>query len=180
MEVTRMRKLVVIAAVVSAVLVQAAVAANTAQGPSAFCKANPSLIGSGKLYKNFGACVSKQKAQQDANTKNAAKLCKAEMADAGFAAAHGGKTFDEVYGSSGKQGNGKGGGNGNGNGNAYGKCVSLKASGKTAEQQTALVKASKKCRAEPLKSQIGPGKTYKNLGACVSAQSKTTTPTTSS
>jgi hypothetical protein len=169
-----MRKMIVLAALVCAVLVPAAVAADAAQGPSAFCKANPGLIGAGKLYKNFGACVSKQSALQAQNTTNAAKLCKAEMADPNFASGHGGKTFDQFYGTSGSQGNG----NGNGKGNALGKCVSLKASAKTQQQQTALVKASKKCKAEPLKSQIGQGKIYKNFGACVTAQSNTTTPTT--
>jgi hypothetical protein len=171
-----MRKMIILMVLVCAVLVPAAVAADTAQSPSAFCKANPGLIGAGKLYKNFGACVSKQKALLDLNTDNAAKACKAELADAGFASAHGGKTFAEFYGTSGSQGNGNN--KSNGNGNAYGKCVSQKASAKTAAQQTALVKAAKKCRTEPLKSQIGAGKTYKNFGACVSAQSKLTSTTT--
>lgn len=171
-----MRRMVILAALICAVLVPVAGAADTTQSPSAFCKANPGLIGAGKLYKNFGACVSKQNALQDLNTANAAKACKAEQADASFASGHDGKTFAEFYGTSGSQGNGKS--NGKGNGNAYGKCVSQKASGKTAAQQTALVKAAKKCRQEPLESQIGAGKTYKNFGACVSAQSKLATTTT--
>ncbi len=58
--------------------------------------------------------------------------------------------------------------------NAYGRCVSQKASGKTAQQQNAQINAAIKCRTAPLKDQIGvgTGKTYRNFGACVSAQTK--------
>ena len=146
-----------------AMLVPAALAAPPAQGPNAYCKANAGLIGAGKLYKNFGACVSKQQTHQDANAANAAKACKAELADANFAAGHDGKTFAQHYATT---------TNAKGKGNAFGKCVSQKASAKTAAQQTVEVKAAKTCRTDAMKAQTGEGKLYRNFGACVSAQSK--------
>lgn len=64
----------------------------------------------------FGKCVSSMSTdaveeQQDA-TMNAAKKCKAERADSGFAAAHGGKSFADWYGTNANKAN------------AFGKCVS--------------------------------------------------------
>ena len=64
----------------------------------------------------FGKCVSSKTsaavdAQQDA-TLNAAKKCKAERADANFAASHGGKSFADHYGTNANKRN------------AFGKCVS--------------------------------------------------------
>ena len=166
-------KKILFALVISAALVPAAFAAAPAQTPSAFCKTTASalLIGTGKTYKNFGACVSKQQAQQESNTTNANTTCKAEMAltpDA-FKALHVStppKTFAEFYGTSG--GNGKD----NGKGNAFGKCVSQHASAKTGEQQAAQVAAGKKCATAELKAQIGANLKYRNRGACVSALSK--------
>jgi len=52
------------------------------------------------------------------------KLCKAERADANFAAGHGGKTFAEHYGTNANKKN------------AFGKCVSAKAKAKPKPQQT--------------------------------------------
>jgi len=156
-----MRKLV-FALFLFAVLVPAALAAPPAQSPTAYCNANASLIGAGKLYKNLGACISKQQTQQGVNAVNAAKACKAELADANFAAEHGGKSFAQYYATT----------SANAKGNAFGKCVSQKASAKTAAQQTVEVKAAKTCRTDAMKAQTGEGKLYRNFGACVSAQSK--------
>ena len=167
-----MKKAIVVVLALAAVLVPAALATAPAQDPADYCKAHPELIGQGKLYKNMGQCVAKQTAQSDQNTVNAAKTCKAQKSDANFAANHGGKTFAQFYGTNGDKGNGKGAANGKGN--AFGKCVSGMASGKTAQQQTAQVNAAKKCRTAPLKDQIGTApKTYRNFGACVAAQTKT-------
>lgn len=159
-------KKILFALVISAALVPAALAAPPAQAPSAFCKANAAtLVGAGKTYRNAGACVAKQQAQQEANTTSAAAACKAEQADGNFAASHATKTFAQFYGVNAKNGS-------NGNGNAYGKCVSLKASAKSAAQQAAQASAGKKCATAELKAQIGAGKTYANRGACVAKLSK--------
>ena len=82
------------------------------------------FYGTGKHGKNaYGKCVStkarehKEAAdeadQQEVTAfKNAAHQCKAEQGDPGFAAAHGGKSFDEFYGTN------------HNKRNAFGKCVS--------------------------------------------------------
>jgi hypothetical protein len=167
-----MRTFVIVAIVAAAVAVPAALADASPQAPGAYCQAHPELIGSGKTYATMEACVKAQKGQQDQNANNAAKECKAERADANFAGSHGGKTFEQFYGTNGDNGKGAG----KGNGNAFGKCVSSKANGTTVAQQTTQTNAAKKCRTPEMKALIGigQGKTYKNFGACVSAQNKTT------
>jgi hypothetical protein len=166
-----MRKTLMVAMLVAVVAVPAALADAAPQAPGAYCKAHPELIGAGKTYVTFSACVRKQTGQSDHNTVNAAKACLAEKDDANFAGSHGGKTFDQFYATNGANGKGK---SDSGNGNAFGKCVSGKASSETAAQQTAQVNAAKKCRTAPLKDQIGAGtrKLYRNFGACVAAQTK--------
>ena len=149
-----MKRTLFVVLAIAAVMVPAALAA-PAQGPAAFCKANPALIGSGKTYKNAGACVAAQAAKAAANTTNAAKTCDAERTA-------GADAFAAKYGTNGSKKN------------AFGKCVSTIANAKTGEQQSALVNAAKKCRTAPLKDQIGAApKTYRNFGACVKAQTKT-------
>ena len=167
-----MRKILMVAMLAAVVAVPAALADAHAQAPGAYCVAHPDQIGTGKLYPTMRACVRAQKAQSDQNVVNAAKACLVEKGDANFAGSHGGKTFDQFYGTNGDNGNDKG--DAKGNGNAFGKCVSSKANGKTAEQQTAQTNAAKKCRTPELKALIGieAGKQYKNFGACVSAQAK--------
>lgn len=148
-------------------LVPAAAFAAAPQDASTFCKTNASTLigtGTGTLYKTMGACVRAQNAQQAQNTANASAACKAEMADTAFAGGHDGKTFAQFYGT-GKNAT-------NGNGNALGKCVSAKASAKNAAQQSATAKAAKACKTDAtLKAKIADH-TYKNYGACVSAQVK--------
>jgi hypothetical protein len=68
---------------------------------------------------SFGKCVSSKvqatEAEQEENLQNAAQQCRAERGDAGFAAAHGGKSFTDFYGTN------------HNHKNAFGKCVSQKA-----------------------------------------------------
>ena len=113
------------------------------------------MIGAGKLYKNFGACVTAQGDKQEVNTTNAAKTCKAERASIGVDA------FAAKYGTNKNKMN------------AFGKCVSKLAAAKTGEQQSAEVNAANKCRTAENAANIGVGKTWRNFGACVKAQSKT-------
>jgi len=143
-------------AVALAVLVPAAaLAAAPAQSPADWCKENPASIGDGKTYKNFGACVSAHSDQQDANAVNAAKTCKAERASIGV------DEFATKYGTNKNKRN------------AFGKCVSKIASAKTGQQEAAEAKADNACKTDAnLMAQIGEGKTYRNFGACVSAQAK--------
>jgi hypothetical protein len=98
-------------------------------------------------YHSMSRCVrenaAEEAAEEAAAHKNAAKECKAEAADPGFADEHEGKTFAEFYGTN---RNGK---------NAYGKCVSAKAKEKKAEmdaedteQAEDFKNAAKACAAE--------------------------------
>ena len=150
-----MKKAILFAVVAAAMMASAAFAAAPAQKPTGFCKANPDSIGTGagKLYPNFGACVKAQADKQEANTTNAAKTCKAERA-------LGADAFKAKYGTNKNKAN------------AFGKCVSKIASAKTAQQQTAEVSAAKKCRTAENAAKIGVGKTWRNFGACVKAQTK--------
>ncbi|HSP74379.1 MAG TPA: hypothetical protein VLN26_18565 [Gaiellaceae bacterium] len=97
--------------------------------------------------------------QQNAAAANA--LCQAEQADASFASTHGGKTFDQLYGS-GKQGK-----------NAFGNCVSSKTQSSTAAERQATPNPSQTCTALQ-KSMTAPTftATYKTFGTCVSQQAK--------
>ena len=158
-----MKKAILIAMALAAVIVPAALATTQTQASSTYCKAHATaLIGTGMRYKSLGACVANQTAQADKNKVNAAKECTAEMADsnaAAFATSHGGKTFAQFYTVKGK-------------GNAFGKCVSLKANAKTAAQHTAQLNAVKTCRTDAMKAQTGAKLLYRTFGACVAAQTK--------
>jgi hypothetical protein len=84
----------------------------------------------------MGKCVSAWARAAHQNRHEAELACKAEQADAGFAASHGGKTFDQFYGV-GKKG-----------ANALNRCVSAKAQAANAAERQATVKAAKLCKAE--------------------------------
>jgi hypothetical protein len=168
-------KTFIVTAVVAAILPVAALAdtvtaADKANGARA-CTALKTSLGASfvSTYATFGKCVS-QWTRTEHQIRNAAEAsCKAEQADAGFAAAHGGKTFAQFYGT-GKNG-----------ANALGRCVKGKATAASAKQQKATVSAAKSCRAEraldaaAFKAKYGTGDTKANaFGKCVSklAQAK--------
>ena len=71
----------------------------------------------------FGKCVSRWTQAEHKNRLAAETACKAEQADAGFAAAHGGKTFDQFYGT-GKKG-----------ANALNRCIQDKTAATRAAQK---------------------------------------------
>ena len=127
------------------------------------------LYGTNKNKSNaFGKCVSKRTKTEQAATSNASKSCKAEQADPNFAAAHGGKTFDQFYATN-KKGT-----------NAFGKCVSGKAKAASDAQTKTTVNAAKECKAErkslgttAFNNKYGTNKNKKNaFGKCVSAKAK--------
>lgn len=84
----------------------------------------------------FGKCVSAAVKSAQANTAAAISSCKQEQSDSGFAAAHFGKTFSQVYGSH-KNGS-----------DAFGKCVSAKAAAANQARQAAIIAAAKSCKKE--------------------------------
>jgi hypothetical protein len=137
-------------------------------------------------YHSFSRCVrqnaAEEHAEKQAALRNAAKECKAERADPNFGATHGGKSFQEFYGTN---KNGK---------NAYGKCVSTKArehkeAADEADKQEvqAFKNAAKQCAAERSDSGFpaahggqsfdefyGTNRNKRNaFGKCVSSHSQT-------
>ena len=116
------------------------------QSASSACKAERAAMGTATFKATYGTnrtrsnalgkCISKRTRSEKAHRANASKACKAEAADPTFAAAHGGKTFDQFYGT-GKKGK-----------NAHGKCVSAKSKAASDALTTARVNAAKTCKAE--------------------------------
>ena len=112
----------------------------------------------------MGKCVSKWTQLEHQNRVAAETACKAEQADAGFAAAHGGKTFAQFYGV-GKQG-----------ANALNRCIQSKQAAANAADKQDVVKAAKTCKAERksmgatlFKSTYGTNADKSNaFGKCVS------------
>lgn len=92
----------------------------------------------------MGKCVSKWAQAEHGNRHAATVACKAESADAGFAASHGGKTFAQYYGE-GKKG-----------ANALNRCVAAKRAAETAEDRQAVVNAARSCKAERKAMGAGP------------------------
>jgi hypothetical protein len=84
----------------------------------------------------FGKCVSAWTQAEHQNRHVATTACKAEQADAGFAATHAGKTFAQFYGV-GKNG-----------ANAHNRCIQSKRAAESAEDKQAVVNAARKCKAE--------------------------------
>jgi hypothetical protein len=121
---------------------------NQAQSPAQRCQEQRTSIGVSALNHLYGTnankanalgkCVAKLAAGEASGEQNAAQTCKAERADANFASSHGGKAFEQFYGT-GKNG-----------ANAFGKCVSSKAGAASEEQDHSTVNAAKSCRSEQL------------------------------
>jgi hypothetical protein len=176
-----MRKSILTFVAVVALLAPIAAFADTAPTPSQtanqICKGLQTKLGAqtfAQTYKTFGACVkaNQQHATQDVQSANA--TCKAEQAadqadSQGFAAAHGGKTFNQLYGSNTSKGKGAG-------ANAFGKCVSVHAQQSAQQDVQATVNAAKSCKAllkadaATYHQKYGTGKNA--FGKCVKAKAK--------
>ena len=109
----------------------------------------------------FGKCVSKWVHIEQQNRQAATAACAAEQADPNFAAAHGGKTFAQFYGS-GKKG-----------ANAMSQCVQSKRAADSAADKQKVVNAARACKAERAAMGAGPfqakyGNTANAFGKCVS------------
>ena len=173
----RLLPLIILAVAVTASAAFAADGGGQGQSPAQLCKSELATMGAANFKSLYspggsganamGKCVSKHARAAAANRTNAAKTCKAEQAlpEADFRAAHDGKSFGEFYG---KNENDR---------NAYGKCVSSKAKTATAQQETALLKAAKACKAERVADRTAfvakyGGKAANAFGKCVSSKSK--------
>ena len=151
---------------------------STDTNPAKTCKAQRTAIGAeafkamhnptGTHSSAFGKCVSKAARAEQENRIEAAKQCRAEQEDTNFAAAHGGKSFAQFYGT-----------NKNGH-NVLGKCVSAKSEASSATEQQATLNAAKACKAErnlnraAFEQKYGTNANRRNaFGKCVSSKSKT-------
>ncbi|HVM16396.1 MAG TPA: hypothetical protein VM290_02290 [Gaiellaceae bacterium] len=144
-------KLTALAALVAAAAVPAAALAETVTGTdrqnaARSCKALQTSLGATAFKETygtnanrsnaFGRCVSTMARAEAENRQSAQAACAAERADANFAAAHGGKTFAQHYGT-GKAG-----------ANAFGRCVSGKTAQASAEDRRDVQNAARRCAAE--------------------------------
>ena len=125
--------------------------------------------GSGPAASAFGKCVSShQKSAQD-QVANAAQSCKTQQADPSFAAGHGGKTFDQYYGSNNSKGKGA-------DSNALGKCVSQTVSQAVSAQAKADAGAAKTCKTARVSDAaafaLKWGKGKNAFGKCVASTAK--------
>lgn len=118
-----------------------------------------------KAYATFGACVSAYAPVETSVSTSAEATCTAQQADPNFAATHGGKTFDQYYGTGKTQSN------------AFGKCVSTVAKTNSKVEQEGRLNPARTCRAERaalgtslFNMTYGKNKNDKNaFGKCVSA-----------
>lgn len=106
----------------------------------------------------FGKCVSSTARSQTHNELSASAACATEQSDPNFAGNHGGKNFEQVYGTNADQSN------------AFGKCVSSTARAASTAQKDAIVHAALTCKAERKSAPAAFKAKYKRFSACVKAK----------
>jgi hypothetical protein len=106
----------------------------------------------------FGKCVSATAKAQVGNAVSASSSCKAQQSDPNFAAGHGGKTFEQYYGT-----------NADGS-NAFGMCVSSTAKAAGVAQGKAIVNAARACRSEQKADPAAFKTKYGTFGKCVATK----------
>jgi hypothetical protein len=157
---TILATLVVAAAVAPVAALAAAPSTDATRSAQADCtalKAKMGLTSFSQAYSSFGACVSAYASVEQANITSAQTACSAQQADANFAAAHNGQSFDQFYGN-GKKGN-----------NALNNCVSKLAQSSSKTEQQNRLNPSRTCTAT--RTQMTAAvftKTYTTFGKCVS------------
>jgi hypothetical protein len=176
-----MRKLIMLVGVLALAIPVAALAADPTPSPSSLAQKTCSQLktsmganfalayGTNADRSNaFGQCVKRNTAAATQQIDNAAKTCKAEQADASFAASHGGKTFVQFYAGT----NGKA----DATDRAYGKCVSEHANAGASAHAKSLTSASRTCKAllkasaSAFATKWGTGRNA--FGKCVAATAK--------
>ncbi|HET8894372.1 MAG TPA: hypothetical protein VFM96_09785 [Gaiellaceae bacterium] len=138
------------------------------QNPAQTCRSQRTSLGTATFDKTygknandknaFGKCVASVAKSDSANELNASTACKAEQSDANFATNHGGKTFDQFYGSNANLSN------------SFGECVSTKAQASSSSQSEATVSAAKACSAEQSAGAAAFTAKYGTFGKCVSSK----------
>lgn len=138
---------VLLAFAVSTVVATAAPGSDATKNANAACTALKAKIGATaftQAYATFGRCVSSMAPVEQQNLTSAHASCTAEQNDATFAASHGGKTFDQFYGT-GKNGR-----------NAFGNCVSAKAKASSKAEGQDRPNPARTCRAERTLMGVAP------------------------
>jgi len=165
-----MKRLIFTFLLVAAVAPVAAFAANspdaTANAKASCTKLRATMGATAftQAYPTFGACVSHYAPVEQQAIASAEATCTAQQADPNFASTHGGKTFDQYYGT-GKNGS-----------NASGKCVSTVAKANSLAEQQGRLNPAQSCRAQRtlmtasvFSSTYGANANDKNaFGKCVS------------
>jgi hypothetical protein len=167
----RLMLLVFVVALVAPVAAFADAAPTPASTANQLCKQAQTSLGAtlfAQTYRTFGKCVSSKTPAAQQDVTNAAKTCKAQQADPNFAGSHGGKTFDQFYGTA----KGK-----SADANAYGKCVSAAVKASVDAQTAATTHAAKVCKAalkaSPANFATAWGTGSNAFGKCVAKTAKT-------
>jgi len=148
-----MRKLIFMALLIALAAPVAAMADATAPTAPATanqtCKQARATLGAATFAQTYGTndsksnawgkCISSNLKSARHAIANAAATCKAQQANPNFAASHGGKTFDQFYGTNSSKGKGTA-------ANAFGKCVSMAVASSVSDQIKAVVNAAKTCK----------------------------------
>jgi hypothetical protein len=131
--------------------------------PAQTCRAERTQMGSaafGTLYgknanaKNaFGKCVSAVAKAQVSNEVSASSTCRAQQGDTSFSSTHGGKTFEQFYGT-------------------FGGCVSQLARQASTAQQQSTTSAAKQCYAQMKSDAAAFKQKYRTFGRCGSQLAK--------
>jgi hypothetical protein len=161
--------LLVAVAVLAPVAAFAGSSSTSARSDCAKLRATMGATAFSEAYATFGACVSRYAPIEQQVTSSANVTCTAQQADPNFAATHGGKTFDQYYGSGKKDRN------------AFNNCVSIVAKANRQAEQQGRLNPARTCRA--LRTQLtrslfdqtyGKNANDRNaFGKCVSKTAKT-------
>ena len=136
-------------------------AAKSAQADCTALKAKLGATAFTQAYSTFGSCVSRYAPVEQQSITSAQATCTAEQADTNFASLHGGKTFDQFYGTGKKASN------------SFGNCVSSISKTSSQTERQNRLNPSQTCRAS--RTQMGTAAfnaLYRNFGACVSKVAK--------
>jgi hypothetical protein len=163
-----MRRLILVIAVAAALTPVAASAGTSFTSARSDCAKLQAAMGASafaQAYATFGACVSQYAPIEQFVTSSAKATCTAQQADPNFAASHGGKTFDQYYGSGKKDKN------------AFANCLSIVAKANRQAEQQGRMNPARTCRSiratlgtSLFNQSYGKNKTDRNgFGNCVSA-----------
>lgn len=157
---TTLVTLLVAAAIAPVAALAAGPSSDATKSAQADCTALQAKMGATAFtaaYSTFGACVSKYAPVEQQTITSANDTCTAQQTATDFAATHGGKTFDQFYGTGKKSSN------------AFGNCVSTVAKASAQAERQNRLNPAQTCRAS--QKQMGTAAfnaLYRTFGKCVS------------